>query len=442
MEQGEMPAYKAVYAQVDDMRARLAHWPELAETFVACYLNALETTISVDEDGAYVATGDIPAMWLRDSTAQVMPYAPLAADDDDVRRLVRGLIHTQARYIQIDPYANAFNRLPTGPGHPGDMPTASPWVWERKFELDSLCYPLSLAHAYFSATNDFAALDAPVHEMARTILHILRTEQAHDQRSAYRFERPNPWAPFDTLPFQGRGTRTNFTGMVWSGFRPSDDACTFGYNIPANMFAVTALARLGTLALHIWQDEELRLAAEALGDEIEFGLQTYGMVEHPRFGQIYAYETDGYGNHRLMDDANVPSLLSIPLLGYRPSTDPVYANTRRFVLSLENPCCYVGSVARGIGSFHTPSGHVWPMSLIVQGMTAQTVRERREMLGMLLSSTAGTHLMHESFDPNIPARYTRPWFAWANSLFAQFVLDWVVKEQLVEGVAQDTPATI
>lgn len=437
-----MPEYKSAYALANDMRTRLAHWPELAETFAACFLNTLETTVTMEDECAYVVTGDIPAMWLRDSTAQVMPYVSLAAHDDDVRRLVRGLIHSQARYIQIDPYANAFNRLPTGPGHPGDMPAPDPWVWERKFELDSLCYPLSLAHAYFAATADYAAFDESVHAMARTILHVLRTEQAHDQHSAYRFERPNPWAPFDTLPFAGRGTRTNLTGMVWSGFRPSDDACTFGYHIPANMFAVTALARLETLALRIWQDEELRQAAATLRDEIEFGLKTYATVEHPRFGRLYAYETDGYGNYRLMDDANVPSLLSIPLLGYCPATDPVYANTRRFVLSPENPCYFIGSEARGIGSFHTRSGYVWPMALIVQGMTAQTAREQRDILDVLLSSTAGTRLMHESFDPNNPANFTRPWFAWANSLFAQFVLRWAAREQSAEGAAQDTVAMV
>jgi meiotically up-regulated gene 157 (Mug157) protein len=411
------------------MQTRLVDWPELSEAFVACYLNTLETTIEVDRDETFVATGDIPAMWLRDSTAQVMPYVPLAANDADVRHLICGVLRSHARYIQIDPYANAFNRRPTGPGEPDDIPAPDPWVWERKFELDSLCYPLSLCHAYWTATRDHAAFDSSVHAMAWTILQTMVTEQAHDRRSVYRFERPHPWAPYDTLPFQGHGTRTNYTGMVWSGFRPSDDACTFGYLIPANMFAVTALAELATLASEVWNDDELSRAALELRGEIDFGIQTYGVVEHPEFGSMYAYEVDGFGNHRLMDDANVPSLLSIPLLGYRPAADPIYANTRRFVLSRHNPYYFEGRVARGVGSPHTPQGYVWPMALIVQGLTSEKPDEKQELLGTLLTSTAGTHLMHESFDPDDPALYTRAWFAWANSLFAQFVIQWASEQE-------------
>jgi uncharacterized protein len=421
-----MPAYAAIYDNVREVRERLVDWPELADLFAACYLNTLETTVELLDDGTtFVVTGDIPAMWLRDSTAQILPYVPLAARDDDVRRLVVGLIRRQASYIRIDAYANAFNRAPTGPGTPGDLPETDPWVWERKFELDSLCYPLALCRAYWDATHDTLAFDASTHEMAWTIVRLLRTEQDHDRSSPYTFERPHPWMPYDTLPFHGQGTRTNWTGLVWSGFRPSDDACTFGYLIPANMFAVVTLGALATLAYEVFDDTVLSEAATSLLSEIDFGIQTYGIVEHPRFGRIYGYETDGFGNHRLMDDANVPSLLSIPYLGYRPPTDLVYANTRRFILSRENPYYYEGRVARGIGSPHTPAGYIWPMALVMQGMTSCNPAEQRDVLRMLIESTAGTGLMHESFDPDDPQRFTRPWFAWANSLFAQLVLEWV-----------------
>ena len=217
-----MPAYASIFATVRKMRERLAFWPELADLFASCYLNTLETTVELLGDGtAYVRTGDIPAMWLRDSTAQVMPYVPLARGDDDVRRLVRGLIHRQAGYIHIDGYANAFNRSPTGPGTPGDLPEPDPWVWERKFELDSLCYPLILCRAYWTASHDAAAFGPQIQEMAWTIVQVLQTEQDHDRLSTYTFVRPQPWVPWDTLPFHGRGTPTNRTGMVWSGFRPS-----------------------------------------------------------------------------------------------------------------------------------------------------------------------------------------------------------------------------
>lgn len=423
-----MPAYAAIYATARDIQERLTNWPALARLFSACYLNTLETTVELLQDGTtFVLTGDIPAMWLRDSSAQIMPYVPLAAHDEDVRRLVRGLILRQANCIHVDAYANAFNRAPTGPGLAGDLPEASAWVWERKFELDSLCYPLELCHAYWMATMDATAFDASVHEMMWTIVRLLRTEQHHDQCSRYSFNRPHPWAPFDTLACGGHGTPTAWTGMVWSGFRPSDDACTFGYLIPANMFAVVVLGKLAMLARDIFHDDQLSREAYALQADIDAGIQSYGVVEHPRHGRIYAYETDGLGHHGLMDDANIPSLLSIPYLGYRAGTDPVYRNTRRFVLSAENPYYLAGSVADGIGSPHTPHGHIWPMAIAMRGLTACEPVEREHALRMLVAVAAatGTDLMHESVDPNDPRQCTRSWFAWANSLFAQLVLAWV-----------------
>lgn len=422
-----MPAYAAVYATVRDIQQRLTEWPELARLFTACYLNTLETTVELLDDGTtFVVTGDIPAMWLRDSSAQIMPYVPLAAGDEDVRRLVRGVIRRQASYIHVDAYANAFNREPSGLGIPSDRPKPDARVWERKFELDSLCYPLELCHAYWTATKDSTAYDASVHEMMRIIVQLLRTEQNHDRSSLYTFKRAHPWAPFDTLACDGRGTPTEWTGMVWSGFRPSDDACTFGYLIPSNMFAVVTLGKLAMLAREIFHDAELAEAALSLQAEIDAGIQAHGVIEHPRYGRIYAYETDGRGNHCLMDDANIPSLLSIPYLGYRPLTDPIYRNTRRFVLSAENPYYRAGSVAEGIGSPHTPRGHIWPMAVAMRGLTASNPTERTEAVRMLvaIAAAAGTNLMHESVDPDDPRQRTRSWFAWANSLFAQLVLAW------------------
>ncbi len=421
-----MPAYAAIYAVARDMKERLAAWPELAQLFASCYLNALETTTELLSDGStFVFTGDIPALWLRDSTAQVAPYVSQAAHDADVRRLVRGLIKRHAFYLQRDPYANAFHRQPGDPGHPGDVPQPGPWVWERKFELDSLCYPLKLCQAYWDATHERATFDAEVHEMLRTIVRVLRTEQEHERSSAYTFERPEPWAPYDTLSHGGRGSPTSWTGMVWSGFRPSDDACTFGYLIPANMFAVVTLGYAARLARDLFDDSALADEAAALQAEIDRGIQRYGIVEHPHYGRIYAYETDGFGNHTLLDDANIPSLLSMPYLGYRSTADDVYRNTRRFVLSARNPYYVEGRVARGIGSPHTPSGYVWPLALAMQGLTAEGEAERTDVLRMLVASAAGTGLMHESFHPDDPQQFTRPWFAWANSLFAELVLRWV-----------------
>ncbi|GHO58929.1 glycoside hydrolase family 125 protein [Ktedonobacter robiniae] len=418
--------YPAIAALIEDVKQQLVSYPQLRDMFTQCYPNTLETTVELlDDDTTFVMTGDIPAMWLRDSSAQVNPYIPLAREDAALQRMLRGLIQRQAQYILRDPYANAFNREANGQGHKGDAPPAGPWVWERKYELDSLCYPIKLCYSYWRHTGDTSNFNETVRAMLRKIIEIMRIEQQHDTRSTYSFERPDPLLPSDTLPFQGHGTRTNFTGMVWSGFRPSDDACRFGYLIPANMFAVVVLRYTCEIAREVYQDEELAQAAEALRQDIDFGIQTYGIVEHPRHGRIYAYETDGYGNYNLMDDANVPSLLAIPYLGYRPVDDMLYQNTRRFVLSPDNPYYFTGKHASGVGSPHTPRGYIWHIALSIQGLTSNDPAEQEEIIRMLVNTTAETNYMHESFHPDKPQHYTRSWFAWANSLFGEFVLAYV-----------------
>ncbi|MBO0789623.1 MAG: glycoside hydrolase family 125 protein, partial [Ktedonobacteraceae bacterium] len=244
--------------------------------FAQCYPNTLETTVSLLEDGGtFVVTGDIPAMWLRDSSAQVNPYIHLASEDPALKRMLSGLIQRQAHYILLDPYANSFNIEPNGQGHNQDQPPAGPWVWERKYELDSLCYPIKLCYHYWRSTRDESVFTSTVHNMLRKIVEVMCVEQRHDECSTYSFQRFDPLAPTDTLLFHGRGTRTNYTGMVWSGFRPSDDACKFGYLVPANMFAVVTLGYLSEMARAIYQDEALALRAEQLRAEIEFGIQTY-----------------------------------------------------------------------------------------------------------------------------------------------------------------------
>ncbi|MBC8098524.1 MAG: glycoside hydrolase family 125 protein [Armatimonadetes bacterium] len=417
--------YTSLYQQLTQTEARLqASAPQALQAFRQCFLNTLDTTIQRLEDGSsFVITGDIPAMWLRDSTAQVRPYVRYAAQDPDVRQMLRGLIQRQAFYIGIDPYANAFNQAPNSHGHQADRTEQNPWLWERKYELDSLCYPVQLCFDYYQATGDTSIFDAALHRAFTLIVDVIEREQQHDTQSPYYFERVN-CPPSDTLPFAGKGTRTNFTGMSWSGFRPSDDACRFGYLIPANMFAVVILGHLARFADDQYGDAVLAARAQRLQAEIDFGIQTYGIVQHPQFGRIYAYEVDGFGNALLMDDANIPSLLAIPYLGYRPADDPIYRNTRAFVLSAHNPYYYTGKLARGIGSPHTPDGYIWHISLIMQALTSTDRIEQTALLEMLLATTAGTHYMHESFHPDDPAQYTRTWFAWANSLFGEFIIRW------------------
>ncbi len=416
------PTYAIFHDEVQRALDQLKDRPELSEIFRKCYPSSLLTTAEQLADGtSFVFTGDIPAMWLRDSAAQVRPYIRLVGHDPDIQALVGGLIRRQARYVLLDPYANAFNKTPNGAGHQTDLTEMSAWVWERKYELDSLCYAVQLVVDYIDATHDLLIFDSELHQMFRIIVETIRREQRHDTDSKYRFQRNNG-VPGDTLVFDGRGTRTNFTGMSWSGFRPSDDACKFGYLIPANMFAVVTLGHLARFARDHYGDRTLADEAEHLRAEIAFGIQTYGIVNHPKYGPIYAYETDGYGNYALMDDANVPSLLSMPYLGFCAPDDPIYRNTRAFILSPANPYYAAGKFAKGIGSPHTPPGRIWPIALVMQGLTSIDPSEKRAMLDMLCTTTAGTGYMHESFHPDDPAQFSREWFGWANSLFGEFIL--------------------
>ena len=407
---------------MEEMTRRLAHRADLSVLFQHCFPNTLDTTTTVEQDGTtFVLTGDIPAMWLRDSSAQVHQYLPFAKQDEGLRRLFEGLIRRQARYILIDPYANAFNRQPDNAGFPNDRTEQNPWVWERKYEVDSLCAPVCLAWEYWKITASTAAFDETFVRAMHAIVKVWRREQRHEINSDYAFERPD--APdSDSLPFGGRGRPVNFTGMTWSGFRPSDDACRFGYLIPANMHAVVALRHMEEMAESVFEDIALANEARLLADEIDDGIRNYGIYRHPEYGDIYAYETDGYGNYNLMDDANVPSLLSIPYLGYASADNPLYRNTRRFILGNGNPYHHAGRFASGIGSPHTPHGYVWPIALAMQALTSDDPEEIRAMVDMLAATDAGTGFMHESVDPDEPKHYTRSWFAWANSLFSELLL--------------------
>jgi uncharacterized protein len=396
----------------------LPHLPKLASVFENCLANTYITTLRSQADGSvFVITGDIPAMWLRDSAAQVRPYLKLAQSDPKFAELIAGVVQRQCAFVLIDPYANAFNEAPDGRCHNRDETDMGPWVWERKYELDSLCAPLMLAHDLWKATGETKHLDAQFIEAAALIIATIKAEQRHEL-SSYSFQRFDCVAT-DTLSHNGRGAKVGFTGMSWSGFRPSDDSCTFNYLIPSNMMAVVALRRLVELPM---LNAELKADAASLADEIQTGIERFGKVKHSQFGEVYAYEVDGLGNALLMDDANVPSLLAMPYLGYCAVDDPVYRNTRAMILSKANPYYFEGTTAKGIGSAHTPPDYIWPISLCMQGLTSTSRAEQLCLLDMLLATDAGTGLMHEGFHKDDATLFTRPWFAWANSLFAEFVM--------------------
>ena len=347
--------------------------PGLAPLAKQCFLNTIETTVTQLEDGSYfVITGDIPAMWLRDSAAQLKPYVPYAKEDEDLQAILRSVIQKYTFYVRLDPYTNAFNSRPQNGYTEDDRSNfQSGWIWERKYEVDSLCAPLYLAHQYYQVTGDKSIFTEEFRLMIQTIADTFTTEQRHD-RSPYWFVREHAWAPSDTLPMNGRGRPVNFTGMTWSGFRPSDDSCKFGYLIPSNMMAAVALDYAGELLQAGFEDPALEARCESLAAEIRDGIETYGVCDHPKYGRIYAYETDGFGNYNLMDD-------------------------------------------------HTPPRYIWHIGLVMQILTSLDPAEKRECLDMLARTHAGTNYMHEGFDADDPARFTRPWFAWANTLFAQML---------------------
>lgn len=396
---------------------------KLHQTFLNCYTSTAKTTTKFLENGeAFVFTGDIAAMWLRDSSAQVVHYLPFVKEYRILNEFIQGLIKRQMRYILIDPYANAFNEEANGNCWDVDITESTPWNWERKYEIDSLCYPIWLLHEYYGRTKDESIFTEEVSKVFKTIIELWKKEQRHDTDSKYSFVRLN-CPPSDTLTREGRGEPTGYTGMTWSGFRPSDDACAYGYLIPANMFATVVLGYMEEFAKDIFKDEELAEQAAKLKNEIQKGIEQYGILHDEEFGDIYAYETDGLGHYNLMDDANVPSLLSIPWLNYADANDKIYQNTRKFVLSKKNPYYYEGTYARGIGSPHTPKEYIWHIALTMQGLTTENQVEKEAMLETLLKTDAGKLVMHEGFFCNDPNQFTREWFAWANSLFALFVLE-------------------
>jgi uncharacterized protein len=393
---------------------------KLKKIFLNCFINTIETTVMYNDNDTFIITGDIPAMWLRDSTSQVEHYLEFVNDYPILKDLFIGLINRQMHCIKIDPYANAFNKEANGKKWDNDITKDSPWVWERKYEIDSLCFPVRLIYKYWKKTNDSSFFNDTIKEVLKTIVDLWSIEQYHFEKSDYSFQRLN-CAESDTLSNNGLGNPVGYTGMTWSGFRPSDDACKYAYLIPSNMFASVALKYIEEIAISIYSDIELKVKAENLRLDIEDGINNFGIVNTEEFGKIYAYETDGLGNYNFMDDANVPSLLSIPYIEYRGIDDEVYQNTRRFILSKNNPYFYSGKFASGIGSPHTPDKYIWHISLSMQGLTSNDDNEIKSLIETLLNCDGNTLYMHEGFYCDNPELFTRDWFAWSNSLFADFI---------------------
>jgi hypothetical protein len=399
---------------------------ELAWMFENCFPNTLDTTIDFEiidgKPDTFVITGDIDAMWLRDSTAQVWPYMPLISKDEKLKELIKGLINRQVKCVLLDPYANAFYKDTSKISKwKSDITQMLPGIHERKWEIDSLCYVIRLANEYYQITKDTSIFDEDWDKAMRLIVTTFKTEQRKNNESDYRFSRETT-SVIDSPPFEGTGRPIKPNGLICSMFRPSDDSTLFPFLIPSNIFAVLSLRQLAVIYSDILQDKKFAKECEELALEVDEAIQKYAVSEHLNFGKIYAYEVDGFGNKLFMDDANVPSLMSLAYLGAHTSTDELYQNTRKFLLSDNNPYFLKGELAEGQGSPHTGKSKIWPMGIILRAMTSTDEQEIIKCLKMLKATHANTGFMHEGFNKDNPKDYSRDWFAWANTLFGELIL--------------------
>ncbi|GGM75055.1 hypothetical protein GCM10010967_03230 [Dyadobacter beijingensis] len=417
------PAVEATIARMK----RVIKDPELAWLFENCFPNTLDTTVHYNPvDGkpdTFVITGDIDAMWLRDSTAQVWPYLPLLKEDAKLKDMVAGLINRQTKCIIIDPYANAFYDRPKESEWTKDQTAMKPMLHERKWELDSLCYTIRLAYNYWKTTGDTTPFGADWMKAMELVLQTCKEQQRKDGPGPYKFGRVTAWST-DTVPGNGYGNPIKPVGLIASTFRPSDDAAIFPFFVPSNFFAVVSFREVAELLEKASATKNAKLAADfkALANEVEAALKKYAVLEHTQYGKIYAFEVDGFGNHLLMDDAGIPGLISLPYLNAVSVKDPIYINTRKYVLSDSNPYFFKGKAGEGLGSPHTLVNQIWPMGIIARAITSTSDKEIEAQLKLLKTTHNHTGFMHESFDKDNDAKFTRSWFAWVNTLFGELIL--------------------
>ena len=398
---------------------------EIAWLFENCFPNTLDTTVDFTMvDGrpdTYVITGDIDAMWLRDSSAQVYPYLELMQDDQPLQQLIAGVINRQTCCILKDPYANAFYKDDTKRGEwQTDLTDMKPGVHERKWEIDSLCYPIRLGYRYWKLSGDPKPFDAQWREAIKLTVQTFREQQRKTGKGPYHFMRRTEWAT-DSLPGRGYGNPAKPVGLIYSMFRPSDDATIFPFLIPSNFFALVSLRQAAEMVEKLQNDADLAKQCNALADEVEQSLQEYAVVNHPKAGKVYAFEVDAFGNYYCTDDGNIPNLLSLPYLGAVKPNDKTYLNTRKLLLSADNPYWCIGKAATGLGGPHVGVDMIWPLGVVIEGLTATKDSEIKQCLDTLQQTHAGTGFMHEAFHKDDPKKFTRSWFAWANTIFGEFV---------------------
>jgi len=421
---------KAVNKAIKTFQSKVKN-PELSWLFENCFPNTLDTTVYYAEKAGrpdtYVITGDIDAMWLRDSSAQVWPYLQFVNEDKALSKLIAGVIIHQTQCILKDPYANAFYGDPNKVGEwKTDKTAMQPGVHERKWEIDSLCYPIRLAYHYWKKTGDKTPFDANWKKGIEATLNVFQDQQRKANKGPYHFQRETTQQT-DTQPMSGYGFPVNPVGLICSAFRPSDDATVFPFLVPSNFFAVTSLNQAAEMINALSPDGTLESSLKAVAAEVSAALSKYAVVEHPNHGKIYAFEVDGFGSAYLMDDSNVPSLLSLPYLGAIDVNDPIYQNTRKFALSKDNPYFFKGTAAEGIGGPHVGQDMIWPMSITMRALTSSDKAEIKLCVDTLQKTHGGTGFMHEAFHKDDPTKFTRSWFAWSNTLFGELL--WKVYQE-------------
>ena len=362
------------------------------------------------EDGSvFVQTGDIPAMWIRDSTWQVMPLVRFAADPE-IASLISGVIQSQVKYLSIDPYANAFNQEPNGACWHKDFEEQSPWVFERKWELDSISGFLALSHNFEVLGGSEDHLTPAWFDLFEKILDLIESEQNHEPQS-YRFVRQNAPA-HDYLSHDGFGAPFEPCGLVWDAFRPSDDACELPFHVPSNIHLAVELSNFASLRKK--SHPELAKRAARLSKSIGSAIKKHAVVK-VNGRKLFAYEVDGKGGSVLMDDANYPNLVSVAHALSRLDRKSA-SNTVEFVYSPENPWYFSGSHASGVGSPHTGKNMVWPLSIAMRGLVTGKTRESRELIERTVTPDLN---IHESFNVNDPSQFTREWFSWAEMTYVE-----------------------
>ncbi|EAR96469.3 meiotically up-regulated protein (macronuclear) [Tetrahymena thermophila SB210] len=430
---------------IREVKEQLAD-PVLALMFEQDFPNTLDTTVyyfgkneTTGRPDAFIITGDIQAMWQRDSTNQVLPYLPYVNEDQKLKDLIIGVINRQIHNVLIDPYANAFNFKEQVSPFTTDNTTKllpnntrvqamNPYIWERKYEIDSLAAVLKLQVEFYEQSEGddsfmhedyFRSLEIIYQTLVENQLGTKQEDQV--KRIPYTFQR-EARNPTDTLSHGRQNLCTGQGGMIKSAFRPSDDACTFAYFVPGNAMLVTYLQK--TADIIQTKNPDLSQKLSQLAFQIKQSIYSKAITKDINGNSVFAYETDGFGNHFKMDDANIPSLLSLPYLKFIDQDDPLYQNTRNMVLdSNQNPYYFSGKDGHGIGGPHVGDEYVWPMAIITRAITSNNDQEILECLEILKTTTAGTYFIHESFLARDSNNFTREWFAWANTYFGELILD-------------------